>query len=218
MSWRRGANAMRILIVDRHAVVRRGVKQTLGEAFGSCEFGEAHDGLEALGLALRRKWDLVVLAIELDGRSGLEVLAELKRASPKRRVLVFTRHAKIHYALRALKAGADGYVTRDSALEELVAAVQRVLAGGRYVSSTLAREMALDLSTRAERPLHEKLSNRELEVLRLIGSGMTATQIAATLALSVKTVSYHRSHLLAKLNLKTTAELIRCAINDHLVE
>jgi len=209
---------MRILIIDGHAVVRRGIKQTLGEAFGSCEFGEAHDGPEALGLAQRRRWDLVVLAIELDGRSGLEVLAELKRASPKCRVLVFTRHAKIHYAMRALKADADAYVTRDSALEELVAAVQRVLAGSRYVSSTLAREMAIDLSTRGERPRHEDLSNRELEVLRLIGSGKTATQIAAALALSVKTVSYHRSHLLTKLNLKTTAELIRCAIDNDLVE
>jgi DNA-binding NarL/FixJ family response regulator len=117
-----------------------------------------------------------------------------------------------------LKAGADGYVAMDCALEELVAAVQRVLAGGRYVSSTLAREMALDLSTRGERPLHEGVSNRELEVLRLIGSGKTATQIAAALALSVKTVSYHRSHLLAKLNLKTTAELIRFAIDNDLVE
>lgn len=148
----RGSNKMQILIIDSHAVVRLGVKQTLGEALGSCEFGEAHDGLGALGLALRRTWDLVVLAIELDGRSGLEVLTELKRASPKRRVLVFTGHAKIHYAMRALKAGADGYVTKDSALEELVIGVRRVLAGGRYVSSALAGEMALDLSRAASDP------------------------------------------------------------------
>lgn len=209
---------IKILIVDDHAVVRDGVKKIFEELHGAASFGEAAGAAEALELARERDWDVVLLDLSLGGRSGLEVLRGLKQLRPKLPVLILSMYTEEQYARRAFKAGAAGYVTKDSPREELLRAVRKVTAGGRYVSPTLAEQLVADLERGTDRPPHEALSDREFEVMLLIASGKTVSEIAAQLSLSDKTVSTYRARILAKMDMKTNAELTRYAIQNDLVD
>jgi two-component system, NarL family, invasion response regulator UvrY len=209
---------IRILIADDHAVVRRGVKEILEHEFEGAVYGEAKDAAGILNLIRDADWDLAILDIGLPGRSGVDVLRDVKAARPKLPVLVLSMYPEDQYAKRILKTGASGYVNKESAAEELVIAVRKVLAGGRYVSAALAERLASDLSQNDERPKHEALSDRELEVLRMIGAGKTVGQIAEELHLGATTVSTYRARILEKMTMTTTAELMRYALQNHLVD
>lgn len=209
---------MRILIADDHAMIRRGLKETLSEAFSRVSFGEARTAQETLDRVARQDWDVVILDISMPGKSGLDILDDLHRLRPNLPVLLLSMHPERQFARRALKSGAAGYLTKESVPEELKDAVRRVQAGGRYVSATLAEELAFDLGRGADAPVHELLSDREFQVLRMIASGMTVKQIAEEIALSVKTVSTYRSRILVKTGMKTTGELIRFALQSKLVD
>jgi DNA-binding NarL/FixJ family response regulator len=208
---------MKILITDDHAVVRQGLKQILLEEFTRAEFGEATNAQEAIERVWKENWDVVVLDITMPGRSGLEVLKEIKKSRPKLPVLVLSMHPEDQFAVRILKIGASGYMTKESAPNELVGAVKKVIAGGRYVSPSLAEKMASYLAVDVHTPPHERLSDREFLVLRLIASGKTPTAIAKELALSVKTISTYRMRILEKMNMSNNAELTHYAIQNQLV-
>ena len=208
---------MKILLADDHAVVRHGLKQILTDAFKRATYGEARNAQEALDLVWKQAWDVVVLDITMPGRSGLDVLREIKQSKPRLPVLVLSMHPENQFAVRVLKSGASGYMTKESAPAELVGAVKKVLAGGRYVSNELAEDLAASLSASQKAP-QEKLSDREFQVLRLIASGKTATEIGRELSLSVKTISTYRSRILEKMAMKNNAELMHYAIQHRLVE
>src|SRR5205814_4943883 len=159
---------MRILIADDHAVVRHGLKQILADEFKRAEFGEARNGQEVLNRVWKERWDVIVLDITMPGRGGLEVLKEIKKSKPKIPVLVLSMHPEDQFAVRVLKAGASGYMTKETAPEELVGAIKKVVAGGRHISTSLAELMAAYISVDARRPPHEMLANREFQVMRLI--------------------------------------------------
>jgi two-component system invasion response regulator UvrY len=202
---------MRILLVDDHAVVRGGVRRLLADELPDAEFGEASSGHEATELALADHWDVVLLDISLPGRSGLEALKQIAAAKPRLPILIMTMHSEDQYAIRAFRLGASGYITKDCATDEVVAAVRKLAQGGRYVTPQVAEKLAGSLAG-GDVPLHEQLSDRELEVVRLLARGKTVTQIAAELCLSEKTISTYRARVLEKLGMKTTAEVIRYAI------
>ena len=206
---------LRILTIDDHEIVRDGVKGLFDSA--AAEFGEARSGPEALALVREHDWDIAVLDISLGGRSGLEVLKEIKRERPKLPVLILSMHAEEQYAIRAFKSGASGYVNKASSGDELRKAILKVVKGGRYVSPSLAETIVFDLS-KGEKPLHESLSNRELEVLCLISSGKTVGEIANLLALSDKTISTYRRLILDKMAMRTNAELTHYAFQNRLIE
>ncbi len=209
---------MKVLIADDHAVVRRGLIQLLADEYPAVSVGEARDAAEVLQLARERDWDIVILDISMPGRSGLEVLKELKQQLPKVPVLILTSHPEEQYAVRVLKAGAAGYMTKESAPEHLIEGIKKVTRGGRYVSPRLAELLAASIGTDRERPPHESLSDREYRVLCLIGSGKTVGEIAAALSLSVKTVSTYRARLLEKMGMKNNAELTHYALKNGLVD
>jgi DNA-binding NarL/FixJ family response regulator len=208
----------RILIIDDHAVVRDGVKKIFDEQPGTVVFGEASTRLEAIQLAREQNWDLAVLDLSLGNQSGLEVLKELKQIRPRLPVLILSMHSEEQYARRAFKAGAAGYITKDSPRAELAKAVNKVAAGRRYITSDLAERLVFDLGRDSDLPPHETLSDREFEVMRLIALGNTVTEIAALLSLSDKTISTYRARLLEKMGMTTNAELTRYAIQNKLVE
>jgi two-component system, NarL family, invasion response regulator UvrY len=212
------ARMIRILIADDHPLVRRGLKDTLVRDMAGLFCGEADDTQEVLAKVHGDKWDLVILDITMPGRSGLEILGELKRMQPKLPVLVLSMHPEDQYGKRVLRAGASGYMNKESAPEELLKAVHKVLSGGRYVSATLAEKLAAGLNQGTACALHDALSDREFEVLRMIASGRTVSQIADTLHLSVTTVSTYRARVLEKLNMTTTPELIHYALRNQLVD
>jgi two-component system invasion response regulator UvrY len=207
----------RILIIDDHEVLRDGVKRVFDEQPPVATFGEASTLQEALKLVREQDWDVVVLDISLGDRNGLEVLKELKQLRPGLPVLILSMHSEEQYARRAFKAGAAGYITKDSPRAELVRAINRVAEGRRYVSQALAEELVTGLETGSDRPPHEILSNREFEVMRLIASGKTVGEIAAMLALSDNTISTYRARILEKMGMKTNAELTHYAIQNSLV-
>ena len=209
---------LRVLIVDDHAVVRDGVKRIFDERPGEAVFGEASTAREALSMVRNENWDAVVLDISLGARNGLEVLKELKHIRPRLPVLIFSMHSEEQYARRAFKAGAGGYVTKGSSREELVQAIIKVASGGKYVSSTLAENLVVDIERGTDRPPHEALSDREFEVMGLIASGKTVKEIAELLSLSDKTISTYRARILEKMDMKTSAELTHYAIQNGLVE
>ena len=209
---------MRVLIADDHAVFRRGLRETIGEAFPKVTFGEAKTAQETVECVRRQDWEIVILDISMPGKSGLDILDDVRRLRPKLPVLFLSMHPEEQYARRALKSGAAGYLTKDSIPEELKEAVRRILTGGRYVSATLAERLAFDLRKGADTPLHELLSAREFQVLRMIASGKSVKEIANDIALSVKTVSTYRARILQKTGMKTTAELIRYALQTQLVD
>jgi DNA-binding NarL/FixJ family response regulator len=195
-------------------VIHQGLKRILDDEFEGATFGEARHSQEALDLVSRERWDLVILDVDLPGRGGLDVLKQVRAEHPKLPVLMFSMHSEEQFAVRALKAGASGYVAKDSASERLVEAIRKAIRGGRYVSAALAEKLAADLSRDVSPVSHEILSDREFEVMRMIAQGKTTTAIADLLSLSVKTVSTYRVRILEKLQLETTSELIRYAI-DH---
>lgn len=208
---------MRILIVDDHAVVRRGLKQILNESFQTAIFGEAGTAQAALDKIWHEEWDVVVLDVSMPGRSGLEVLKDIKKSRPKLPVLVLSMHPEDQFAVRVIRSGAAGYMTKECAPEELVGAVKKILVGGRYVSPALAEKLVLYLDIDPQKQPHEFLSDREFQVLRMIGDGKTVRDIASELSLSDKTVSTYRTRLLEKMSLKTSAELIHYAVHNGLV-
>jgi DNA-binding NarL/FixJ family response regulator len=199
-------------------VVRQGLKLILADQFKRAVFGEARNAQEALSLIMTRKWDVLLLDITMPGRSGLEVLREIKRLRPKLPVLVLSMHPEDQFAVRLLKSGAAGYLTKESAGEELVGAIKKVMAGGRYISLALAERMASYLDIDVHKDPHERLSDREFLILRMIASGKQVSQIAKELSLSVKTISTYRARLLEKMRLRNNAELTHYALQNNLVE
>jgi two-component system, NarL family, invasion response regulator UvrY len=208
---------LRILLVDDHPSFRRGVKEILTEGLESVKIGEAGDAQQMLELVRDRKWDLVIMDITLPGRSGLDAVKELKDTSPSLPILVLTMHPEDQYAIRMFKAGVDGYVNKASAPAELVRAIKKVLTGGQYVSTELAEKLALTLKTGTEHSPHERLSDREYQVLCMLASGQTVSDIAKTVNLSVTTVSTYRARILEKMSMKNNAELTRYAVDAGLV-
>jgi len=210
---------IRVLVSDDHALLRAGAKEIVLRGFQDAVCGEAANGEQVLAQVEAQKWDLVILDVSMPGRSGVEILGELKRLHPKLPVLVLSMHPEDQYGKRMLRAGASGYMNKDVAPDELINAIRKVLAGGRYVSPTLAEKLAMDLSSKdGELPSHETLSEREFEVLRMIASGKAVGEIAEDIHLSVATVSTYRARILLKMNMNTNAELIRYAIENRLVE
>ena len=209
---------MRILIADDHALVRKGLRQLLAEALPQVEFGEASNAQEALDLVWGNHWNVLLMDITMPGRSGLDLLKQLKQDRPELPVLVLSAHPEEDYALRVLKAGAAGFLNKDAAVEELLAAIRKVAAGGKYVSPSVGETLAESVETLAPHPRHEDLSDREFEVFRLLASGKAVSEIAAQLSLSVKTISTYRTRLLQKLHVKGNAELIRYAVQHRLTD
>jgi DNA-binding NarL/FixJ family response regulator len=209
---------IRVLIADDHAVVRQGLKQILSEQPDMKVLGEASTIPELLDRVREHKWDVVVLDISMPGRGGLDGLKQLKEAQPKLPVLILSMHPEDQFAVRALKTGASGYLTKDSVPGELLQAIRKVLTGRKYISPTLAEKLAADLQTDTARALHEALSDREFQIFLLIASGNSVTEIAKKLSLSVKTISTYRTRILEKMKMKTNAELIHYAVKQQLVD
>ncbi len=208
---------MTILIGDDHSVVRRGLRNILNDAFPFAQIEEASDGIELLDKALEQEWSIIISDITMPGKTGIEVLKELKETKPKQPVLILSVHAPEQYAVRTLKAGAAGYLTKESAPDELVKAVQHILSGRKYITSEIA-ELLVDVNSNEDsnKKLHEILSDREFEVLKLIASGKTVSQIAEILSLSIHTISTYRSRILEKMRMSTNAELTKYAITNQL--
>ncbi len=210
---------MKILIVDDHAVVRRGLQQIVLDEYEDLVFGEATNGQEALDSLDDQDWDVIVLDISMPGRSGLDVLKEIRKERPTLPVLVLSMHPEDQFAVRVLRAGASGYMTKETAPEELVSAINKVTRGGTYVSPSLAEILAQDLKSNAsDTSLHQRLSDREYEVMVMIASGKAVSAIADELSLSVKTISTYRARILDKVHMKSNAELTRYAIKHGLVD
>lgn len=209
---------LKILIADDHPVVRRGLRQIIEGTADMVVAAEAADGREALLKARTGEYDVVLLDIAMPLRNGVDVLCHLKQDRPTLPVLILSMHPEEQYAVRALRAGASGYLTKESAPEELVAAIRKVSTGRKYVSASLAESLVSMMQEEGGRPAHETLSQREFQVLCLIASGKTVSEVARELVLSVKTVSTHRARILVKMRLRNTAELIRYATTNQLVE
>jgi len=207
----------RILLVDDHAMLRKGLKETLEEELARFTFGEADHAQQALELVWQKEWDLVVLDINMGERNGLDLLTEIQKARPKLPVLILSMYPVAEFAVRALKQGAAGYLNKQSAPEELVNAVQTLLAGRRYISAELADRLADDLVQDSNKLPHEELSTREYQVMLLLASGKIQKEIAAELSLSAKTVSTYHTRILKKLGLKNDIEVSRYALQNKLV-
>ncbi|MGD0830275.1 MAG: response regulator transcription factor [Terracidiphilus sp.] len=209
---------MNILIADDHAVVRRGLMEILGEALPGARFSEACNGDEVLRRLAESLTRLLVLDINMPGRSGLDILRDVKQTYPRLPVIVLSMQPEDQYAMRCLRAGAAAYINKDSAPEELAQAIQKILDGGRYVSPRLAESLVAQIDQPTEKPLHESLSNREHEVMRMIASGVPLTEIANRLHVSVKTVSTYRARILEKMQMKSNAEVTRYAMTHQLID
>lgn len=208
---------LKILIADDHSIVRKGLKQILSETPDMVVTDEAACGEEALDKALKNDYDVIVLDISMPGRGGLDVLKQIRTHKPKQPVLVLSMYPEEQYALRVLKAGAAGYLTKESAPDELITAIQKVSKGMKYISSHLAEEIAVSMDFDAEKPAQEKLSDREFQVMCMIASGKTISEIGDELALSVKTISTYRTRILEKMRMKSNAELTHYAIRNQLI-
>jgi two-component system, NarL family, invasion response regulator UvrY len=211
-------SVLRILLADDHEIVRKGVREILTRGLPGSHFGEARDADEVLKAVRTETWDVLVLDLMLPGRSGLDLLKDLRSEQPTLPVLFLSMQSELQYGKRVLRAGAAGYLHKDSAPEELLNALQKVLAGGRYLSPALAEKLALDFATGSEQSPHERLSDRELEVLRMITAGKQTSQIAEELHLSVTTVSTYRARILEKMNMQTTAELMHYGLVNRILE
>jgi two-component system invasion response regulator UvrY len=209
---------IRVLVADDHAVVRRGLVQILAEAPDMVVAGEASTGREVLQAVWKHDYDVLVLDIAMPEGGGLEVLQQLQTLKPDLRVLILSMYPERQYAVRALKTGAAGYLTKESVPDELIAAIRKVARGGKYVSQSLAEQLAGELRGEVEKEPHETLSDRQYQVMTLLAAGKSITDVAEELSLSVKTVSTYRARILDKLNLKSTAEIIRYALEHRLVE
>jgi two-component system invasion response regulator UvrY len=211
-------SAIKIVIADDHAIVREGLKQILADSKDIIVTGDAENGVEAIKLVRKAECDVLLLDISLPDRSGIEVLKQIKKEAPKLAVLMLSMHREDQYAVRSLKAGASGYMNKQSAPNELVDAIRQVASGKKYVSEALAQELASQVGADREVPLHETLSDREYQTFIMIASGKTVGDIADELSLSVKTISMYRSRLLQKMKLRNNAELTHYAIRSELVE
>jgi two-component system, NarL family, invasion response regulator UvrY len=209
---------MRVLLVDDHAVVRRGLIQILSEAFPGSRFGEAGSAAEALDLVNAERWDIALIDLNLPGRDGLALLEEVRRTHPKLPALILSVQPEEEFAIRCLRLGASGYLTKGSAPDELAAAVRKVIGGGKYVTAALAERLAAHVGGDLAQASHEALSNRELQVLRLVASGRSLKQIAAELNLSEKTIATYRARIAEKLSISTNVELTRYALRHKLVD
>jgi two-component system invasion response regulator UvrY len=209
---------LKILIADDHAIVRQGLKQIVTETRDMIVAGEASNGQELLNKIKDEDYDVVVLDITMPGRNGIDVLRQLSAERPGLPILMLSIHPEEQYALRALKAGASGYLTKESAPDELVVAIGKVSSGGKYISASLAEKLAFELGVGREQAPHEILSDREYQVMCMIASGKTVTAIAQELVLSEKTISTYRSRILEKMNMKNNAELTYYAIKNQLVD
>ncbi len=209
---------LKILIADDHSVVRMGVKHIILGAFPNAEVGEAANGQEVLEAVRAVPWDVLILDISMPVRSGIEIMSELRHIVPHLRILVLTVHAEEQFALRLLKSGVAGYLTKERAPDELVQAIRKVMNGGKYVSTVLAERIAVSLDTSVDKLPHETLSDREFQVMRMIASGLSVAEIAESLSLHVRTVGTFRRHILRKLNLKSTQEIAYYAIRGGLVD
>lgn len=207
----------RILIADDHPIVRAGLRQVLTDA-GVTYVGEAADPQQALDLSRQGSWDVVILDLGLPGRGGLDVLKNLKADQPKRPVLILSMHGEEQYAVRALRAGASGYLTKEAAADKLLEAIDTIASGRRYITPALAERLADTLRSDPAQPLHAALSDREFQVMRLIGSGKTVGEIANALSLSVKTVSGYRARILEKTGLTSNAALMKYVMEHHLTD
>jgi two-component system invasion response regulator UvrY len=209
-------STLKILLVDDHAIVRRGVRHLLIESWPTAVFGEATTAQEALELVWKEPWSVVILDITMPDRSGLDIIGELREAQPKMPVLVLSMHAEEQFALRMFKSGASGYVTKDTLLEDLTLAVEKMLAGGRYLSPSLA-EILAGVMAGADQVPHQRLSDREFQVMLMLVRGMAVKEIGAKLSLSVHTISTYRMRTLEKMNMQSTAELVQYSIQHELL-
>jgi len=208
---------IRVFIADDHAITRRGLQQIIAEESDMTVGGEAQSTTQALEFARLCEWDVLILDTSLPDHNGLDVLKELRHEYPKRSILILTMNPDEQFAIRAFKAGAAGYLTKESTPDELIHALRKVAEGGRYVSPTLAERLASRVANH-EQPLHENLSDREYQVMHYLATGKTVSEISRQLSLSVKTISTYRARLLEKMNLKNNAELMRYAVTHHLFE
>lgn len=209
---------IRVLIADDHAIVRQGFKQIFSETDDLEVAGEADDGVEALQLARQKEWDVFLLDVTMPNRNGIDTLKQLKKEFPRQPVLILSMHPEEQYAVRAIKAGASGYLTKQSAPEQLVTAIRQVARGKKYVSPAVAEQLANAISNDSEKPLHELLTDREFQVFKLIAAGKPLTQIAEELNLAVATISTFRTRIIEKTGLKSNAEIIRYGLEHGLVE
>lgn len=209
---------IRVLIADDHAIVRQGLRQILAETNDMVVAGEAETAHEALKLVREAEWDVALLDISMPDKSGIDTLKLIRKERPKLPVLMLSMHPEDHYAVRCLKAGASGYLTKQSAPVQLVTAIRQVASGRQYISPAVAEELANSLGQDVEQPAHTTLSDREYQTLRLIATGHSLSEIAATLSLSAKTVSVYRARLLEKLNLKNNADIAHYAVKNNLVD
>lgn len=209
---------IRVLLADDHAMVRAGLKEILADTGDIAVAAEATNGHEVLERVRAADYDVAVLDLSMPGRGGIELIKQVKDEKPKLRILVLTMHSEGQYAVRALKAGAAGYLTKESAAEQLVAAIRRIAAGGAYVSPETAERLALDAGARPDAAPHTQLSDREFQVFRMIADGRSVSEIAKQLSLSVKTVSTHKTRILHKMGLANQAELIRYALEHKLLD
>jgi DNA-binding NarL/FixJ family response regulator len=209
---------IRVLLADDHAIVRAGLRELLADTGDIAVVGEAGTGQEALARVREGDYDVIVLDMSMPGRSGIELIKQLKKEKPKLRILILSMHSEAQYAVRALKAGASGYLTKDGAADQLVAAIRRIAAGGAYVSPEAAERLAQDFGRPADAPPHTLLSDREFQVFKAIVSGKSITAIADDLSLSVKTVSTHKSRILEKMGISNQADLVRYAMRHKLTD
>ena len=208
---------LRILIADDHTVVRKGLRQILLDEFPGAEIGEVADGGELVKKVMLGKWDVVVSDLSMPGRSGLEALQQIKLSHPDLPVLILSIHPEEQYALRALKSGASGYLSKDTAPDELVKAVQKVLLGKKYISQAIAEKLANTFSSDTSTMPHETLSDREFDVMKFLANGKSVSEIAEMLSLSVTTVSTYRARIMTKMNLKSNSDLTKYAIENSLL-
>ena len=209
---------MHILIADDHAVVRRGLRDILADALPDAGFSEAGNGDEVVNQLSKTTVALLVLDINMPGRSGVDVLRDVKHSYPRMPVIILSCHPEEQYAVRCLRAGASAYINKESASEELAIATKKILSGGRYMSASLAEKLIANLDEGADKPLHESLSDREHEVMKMIAAGVPLTEIGERLHVSVKTISSYRARIMEKMQMKSNAELTRYAVAQGLIE
>jgi len=209
---------IRVFVADDHPIVREGLKQILADTSDIVVVGEADSGQAVLNFTAKGHCDVVLLDISMPGRDGLEVLRELKQQKPKLPVLILSMYPEEHYAVRVLRGGASGYLTKSSAPDELISAIRKVASGRKYISATLAERLTYELDRDSDRPVHEVLSDREYQVMHMIATGKSVKEIAEELNLSVKTVSTYRARILTKLNMKNNAEIVLYAVQNKLVD
>ena len=212
-----GSPGIKILVVDDHFVVRQGIKGILREHFTDLNFGDASDAQEALEQSWKECWDLVLLDISMPGRGGLDVLKDFRTNFPKLPVIVLSMHPEEQFAIRVLKQGASSYIQKDSAGHNLIKAVEAALRGEKYITQSIALQLASNLERNTDGPSHENLSDREYQVLCLLGSGKTVKEVGADLSLSVKTISTYRTRILEKMGLKNNAQLMRYVVQKRLI-